>query len=139
MTERMTRKEIIRKIPGKTAEAVQIAILNLVNETGDCFSKVFKTITADNGSEFGEIATLEDNTATKVYFAHPYTSCERGTNERHNGLIRRHIPKGKRIDQYSIEAIASVQNWCNTLPRKILNYLTPDEAFEYQLGKIIGN
>jgi IS30 family transposase len=139
MTERMTRKEIIRKIPGKTAEAVQSALLHLVSEAGECFSKVFKSITADNGSEFAEISSLEEKTATKVYFAHPYASCERGTNERHNGLIRRFIPKGCRISQYSIEAISSVQNWCNTLPRKILKYLTPDEAFEDQLREIFHN
>jgi len=139
MTERMTRKEIIRKIPGRTSEAVQATLLNLASEAGECFSKVFKSITADNGSEFAEISSLEKALATRVYFAHPYTSCERGTNERHNGLIRRFIPKGCRISQYSIEAISQVQNWCNTLPRKILKYLTPDEAFEDQLKVIFYN
>jgi IS30 family transposase len=139
MTERMTRKEIIRKIPGRTAEAVQAALLNLASEAGECFSKVFKSITADNGSEFAEISSLEKTLATRVYFAHPYTSCERGTNERHNGLIRRFIPKGCRMSHYSIEAISRVQNWCNTLPRKILKYLTPDEAFEDQLRVIFYN
>ena len=64
---------------------------------------------------------------------------ERGTNERHNGLIRRFIPKGSCISKYIIEAISNVQNWCNTLPRKILKYLTPDEAFEAQLRKIFCN
>jgi IS30 family transposase len=139
MTERMTRKEIIRKIPSKTTQAVQAALLNLANEAGECFSKVFKSITADNGSEFADISSLERETTTKVYFAHPYASSERGTNERHNGLIRRFIPKGTCIGQYSIEAISSVQNWCNTLPRKILKYLTPDEAFEDQLRDIFYN
>ena len=100
---------------------------------------MFKSITADNGSEFAELSLLEGKTATKVYFAHPYSSYERGTNERHNGLIRRFIPKGNRIGQYSIEAIANIQNWCNTLPRKILNYLTPDEAFEDQLRNLLYN
>ena len=137
MTERMTRKEIIRKIPSKTVEAVQAALLNLANEAGECFSKVFKSITAENGSEFTGISSLEEKTTTKIYFAHPYASCERGTNERHNGLIRRFIPKGCRISQYSIEAISRVQSWCNTLPRKILNYLTPDEAFEDQRREIL--
>ena len=137
MTERMTRKEIIRKIPGKTVESVQNAILKLINEAGDYFSKVFKSFTCDNGSEFAEISSIEEIIDTKVYFAHPYSSWERGTNERHNGLIRRFIPKGRRISDFSIEAIAKIQNWCNTLPRKILGYLTPDEAFEDQLRKIL--
>lgn len=139
ITERNTRKEIIRKIPSKTAEAVRVDLLNLINETGKCFSKIFKTITADNGLEFAELSSLETEADTKVYFAHPYSSWERGTNERHNGLIRRFIPKGTFINQYSIEAIASVQNWCNTLPRKILNYLTPNEAFEEKLKEIMNN
>ncbi|MGF7185737.1 IS30 family transposase, partial [Desulfitispora alkaliphila] len=76
-------------------------------------------------------------TGSKIYFAHPYTSCERGTNERHNGLIRRFIPKGSALSQYSVDAISKVQNWCNTLPRKILNYLTPDEAFEEEIRTLL--
>lgn len=139
ITERMTRKEIIRIIPSKTAEAVQNELINLTKEVGDCFSEVFKSFTSDNGSEFAELSTLELGTKTKVYFAHPYSSGERGTNERHNGLIRRFIPKGRSINEFSIEAIARIQNWCNTLPRKILNYLTPDEAFENQISKILDN
>lgn len=139
ITERMTRKEIIRILPNKTAEAVKNSMLELVEACGELYSKVFKSITADNGSEFADLAMLETLTDSKIYFAHPYSSSERGTNERHNGLIRRFIPKGLRIDNYSIEAIRSVQNWCNTLPRKILNYLTPDEAFEDQLRTILYN
>lgn len=139
ITERLTRKEIIRKIPSKTAEAVQNAISNLTNEAGECFSKVFKSFTCDNGSEFADMSSIEQHTDTKVYFAHPYSSGERGTNERHNGLIRRFIPKGRSISAYSINAITRVQNWCNTLPRKILGYLTPDESFEDQLREVLYN
>lgn len=133
ITERKTRKEIIRVIPNKSADCVKNELRALINETGESFSKIFKSITADNGSEFAELSSLEQETDSKIYFAHPYTSSERGTNERHNGLIRRFIPKGKAISQCSIEAIRRVQEWCNTLPRKILNYLTPNEAFEAEL------
>jgi len=52
------------------------------------------------------------------------------------GLIRRFIPKGMRIDQLSTQAIADVETWCNSLPRKLLNYRTPDEIFEEELDKI---
>lgn len=137
LTERLTRKEIIRLLPNKTASSVQNSLLSLADEAGEHFSKVFKSITADNGSEFADLSSLEAHADCKVYFAHPYTSSERGTNERHNGLIRRFIPKGCRMSQYSVEAISGVQTWCNTLPRKILNYLTPDEAFEDQLRGLI--
>ncbi|OWZ82625.1 IS30 family transposase, partial [Natranaerobius trueperi] len=104
ITERQTRKEIIRKIPAKTTEAVQETLANLAYEMGDSFSKVFKSFTADNGLEFAELASLEKTSNTKVYFAHPYASGERGTNERHNGLIRRFIPKGKSLLDFSTEA-----------------------------------
>ncbi|WP_286673886.1 MULTISPECIES: IS30 family transposase [unclassified Clostridium] len=96
------------------------------------FSKVFKTITSDNGSEFADLSTLEADTDTNVYFTHPYSSFEQGTNERHNGLIRRFIPKGK----YSLDDIAFIEEWMNTLPRKILNYKTPEELFEMHLDEI---
>lgn len=135
MTERMTRKEIIRKIPSKTADSVKQAMNTLIAEAGPHFSKVFKSITSDNGSEFSDLDALES--ITDIYFTHPYSSSERGTNERHNGLIRRFIPKGARISNYSIEFISKVQQWCNTLPRKILGYLSPDEAFEDQLMNLI--
>jgi IS30 family transposase len=133
ITERKTRKELIRKMPDQSSESIMNALKTLANEAGDLFSTVFKSITADNGSEFSELASLEEITGTSIYFAHPYTSSERGTNERHNGLIRRFIPKGKSLHNYSKDDIAKVQNWCNTLPRKILNYLTPDEAFDDEL------
>lgn len=67
---------------------------------GDYFSKIFRTITTDNGSEFARLAELEAGTSTKVYFTHPYTSCEKGAIENRNGLIRRFIPKGKQISDW---------------------------------------
>jgi IS30 family transposase len=131
LTERLTRKEIIRKISSKTSAAVMKALKTLIDEAGPHFSTVFKSITSDNGSEFSHLSSLEP--LTTIYFAHPYSSFERGTNERHNGLIRRFIPKGKRISDYSAKFITKIQTWCNSLPRKILDYLSPDEAFDDQL------
>jgi len=135
IAERKTRHYIMLKIPDKTAAAVAIGLSALREEYGNGFSKVFKTITSDNGSEFAELSNLEQKNDTLVYFTHPYTSSERGTNECHNGLIRRFVPKGSRIDGYSIDDIAFVGDWCNTLPRKILGYASPEELFEQQLGK----
>ena len=73
---------------------------------------------------------------TLVYYTHPYTSCEKGTNERHNGIILGFIPKGKRISDFDVDYIADIEVWCNSLPRKILNYRTPDEVFEDELDLI---
>ncbi len=112
------------------------ALENLQAEYGDRFSRIFKTITADNGSEFSCVSELEKSTATRVYFAHPYSSFERATNERHNGLARRFILKGQAIEEFSEEQIAWIEDWCNTLPRKILDYATPEELFEAQLDEI---
>lgn len=134
--ERKTRYAIVLNIVSKTANAVMDAFSRLRSLFGEQFSQVFKTITGDNGSEFADLSTIESETDTKVYFTHPYSSFEKGTNERHNGLIRRFIPKGKRISDYSSDDIAFIEEWMNTLPRRILNYKTPEELFEMYLDKI---
>jgi len=128
LTERLTRKEHILKIEQKTTACVNQALKGLKQTYGSAFSKIFKTITADNGAEFSELKNALES-EQEVYYTHPYTSCERGTNERHNGLIRRFIPKGKSIDDIDPSVIAYVENWCNTLPRKILGYRSPSEVY----------
>ncbi len=136
LAERKTRHYIVKKIPSKTASAVMAALNELQEEYGEGFDAVFKTITSDNGQEFADLSSLEKTTATQVYFTHPYSSFERGTNERHNGLLRKFIPKGRRITGYSVDEIAMIEDWCNHLPRKILGYSTPAELFEQQLDHI---
>ena len=135
LTERKTRHEHILKIHQKTADCVNQAILTLKQTYGAMFSEVFKTITSDNGGEFSELS-LALNSDQAVYYTHPYTSSERGTNERHNGLIRRFIPKGKCIDDIDETLIAQVEAWCNTLPRKILGYRSPSEVFQDELKMV---
>lgn len=135
-SERKTRKELIVKVEAKACEAVKAAMKEVRQSYGSLFHQVFKTITADNGSEFAELPLSVDKAKTDVYFTHPYTSCERGTNERHNGLIRHFIPKGKAISKVSENTIVYVENWCNKLPRKILNYQTPEECFQMELSQL---
>lgn len=136
IVERKTRNAIVRKIVSKTADAVMSELKTIKNIYGAEFSQVFKTITGDNGSEFSELSTLENHTNTKVYFTHPYSSFEKGTNERHNGLIRRFIPKGKSMSDYSSAEIEFIEEWMNTLPRRILQYKTPEQLFESHLDEI---
>ena len=136
LAERKTRQYWIIPIENREADSVMSAFQEIHKEYSEHFDEVFKTITTDNGSEFARLPELEDLAETLVYFAHPYTSCEKGTNERHNGIIRRFIPKGKRISDYTLEEISNVEVWCNSLPRKILGYCTPDEAFEDELDLI---
>ena len=136
IAERKTRQFIVRKIDAKSANAVMAELNKIREECGEHFSTVFKTITGDNGSEFADLSTLESITDTNIYFTHPYSSFEKGTNERHNGLIRRFLPKGTRMADCSIDTIAFIEDWCNTLPRKILGYRTPEELFEAELDRI---
>lgn len=136
LLERHTRRYMLIKIAGKTSSAVMDGFAKVRDYFGKKFSDVFKTITTDNGSEFADLSKLEEVSGTMVYYAHPYASWEKGSNERHNRLVRRFIAKGKRISDYGLEAIARIEEWCNNLPRKILGYKTPDELFEDKLDEI---
>ena len=71
-----------------------------------------------------------------IYFTHPYTSCEKGTVECHNRMLRRFIPKGKSIDDYSADEIMIFADIMNALPRKLLGYHTPEELFDAELDRI---
>lgn len=135
LIERMTRNAIWLKVKDHSAAAVSEAVSGLKAEYGDLFSKVFKTITADNGSEFSELATVKPDD-TEVYFTHPFSSWEKGTNECHNRILRRFIPKGEPIANYSDDDISFMADWANSLPRKILSYKTPGEIFDEQLDLI---
>ncbi|MEK4303325.1 IS30 family transposase [Oceanobacillus sp. FSL K6-0251] len=128
LVERKTRMAIVQRIPGKNAPEVRDALEGIFQEYPNV-QQTFKSITADNGSEFSELSEQGKEMEIDVYFAHPYASWERGTNERHNGLLRRFIKKGQPIHAYSDQHIAEVANWMNTSPRKILNYETPEENF----------
>ena len=136
MIERKTREYWMIRVPGRDPDGIMEALREVRSRYSEHWDDVFKTITTDNGSEFSLLSGLEDLSKTLVYFAHPYTSCEKGSVERHNGLIRRFIPKGRRIDSFSDEQICQIEVWCNSLPRRILGYSTPDELFEDELDRI---
>lgn len=129
LVERVTDNYIAMRIPSKTSEAVQAAMQALHTEYGNRFSDVFKSITADNGSEFENFAQVEQ-WGTLVYFAHPYSSWERPINERHNGLLRGFIPKGVSMEKFSPEQVLAFADELNGRPRRRLGYRTPEELFE---------
>lgn len=135
LTERKTRNCIWIKAADHTADAVQEAIQRVMSHFESVAAAVFKTVTGDNGSEFARLIELTSQ-GTKVYFTHPYSSWEKGTNECHIKLLRRFIPKGVSMAKYSSEDIAYMADWANSLPRKILGYKTPDELFEAELDRI---
>lgn len=128
LTERKTRFEIIFKLQYKTSDEV-VKKFNQVKEfMKKNYNKIFKSITTDNGTEFSKFLEIIQDTNTKIYFCHPYCSGEKGTNEKHNSMIRYFIPKKTLIENYTYEDINKIATWMNNYPRKILNYKTPLEA-----------
>jgi len=89
----------------------------------------FKTITADNGTEFHDYALIERATGTSFYFATPHHSWERGTNENTNGLIRQYVPKGTSMAKLSQRRCNAIARALNHRPRKRLGFKTPAECF----------
>ena len=136
LAERNTDFYITRKIPAKAAEAVNSKIRQIKEGFGAESEKIFRTLTSDRGLEFASLAELEKDSTTKVYFAHPYSSYERGINERHNRILRRFIPKGADINKITEEELESLEDLINGLPRKRLGYKTPEELFNEQLDLI---
>lgn len=132
LVEQKTRFEVIMKIHGKDAVAVNKALISLKERAGENFSQIFKTITSDNGSEFSGLHE-EFHEAVEIYFAHPYASWERGTSENQHKIIRRFLPKGSSFLDISEKQCLRIQQWMNDYPRKILGYETPQEAFIKEL------
>lgn len=135
LVEKVTNQYLAIRIPGRTSQAVNEAMLSLKAEFGDRFSEIFKSITVDNGPEFDSFAENEA-LGTKVYFAHPYSSWERPQNERHNGLLRAFVPKHRSIERYDAEEILYFADELNGRPRKRMGYRTPEELFEKFLDSV---
>jgi IS30 family transposase len=133
LTERKTRQEIIVRLPDKTQRSVKRAIDRLERKHGGDFKTKFKTITVDNGSEFLDFTSLEmsfkrDEKRFKMYYAHPYSCWERGSNENANGIIRRFFPKGTDFNKVGIAKIQAVEDWMNDYPRRILGGISANAA-----------
>jgi IS30 family transposase len=135
LVERVTRMCLWIKAENHTADAIQAALESVMEYFDEQKNEVFKTITGDNGSEFANLSLFEDG-KLKVYFTHPYSSWEKGTNECHNKMLRRFIPKGKSISDYDADDICFFADCINGLPRKILGYRTPEMMFESFLDAI---
>lgn len=135
LLEKQTSNNISIYIENKTSESVQAAFLQLIDLYGTKFNEVFKSITSDNGTEFSRLTELE-SFGTKVYFSHPYSAWERGQNEKYNGMLRRYIPKGVPISNFTCDEVASIGDYLNALPRRSLGYRTPEELFDAALDRI---
>lgn len=143
LTERLTRREIIRLLPDKTAGSVVKALDDIERGMGGGFQKLFRTITCDNGTEFSDSAGIERSVyggaRTKAYYCHPYSSYERGSNENANKLIRRWQPKGTVFDDLTAEQVQALEDWTNQYPRKIHGWLTAEDMFQRSLHSCMNN
>jgi IS30 family transposase len=130
LVERKSRKSIYVLLKNKTQGEVIEALRRIQKRNGGDFSEVFKTITSDNGSEFLDSEGMKNAIKCgEIYYAHPYSSWERGSNENGNRMLRRFIPKGKDLSELTEEELQTYENWVNNYPRRILGYLTANEAY----------
>jgi len=130
--ERKSRKCLLFRLKNKTQKEVMAALKRLSRRFGADFVKLFKTITADNGSEFLDFESMEKalRCKVKIYYAHPYSSWERGTNENGNRMLRRFYPKGTDFSSIPYGELRKAQEWINNYPRKILSGKTANMLFE---------
>lgn len=131
LTERRSRQEMIFKLPDKKAATIR-NVFDKLERTMPDFRQRFRSLTTDNGNEFLEYEKLRQSiyggVRFEVYYCHSYAAWEKGTNENHNRMIRRWIPKGTDISKITKKRIAEIQAWMNSYPRKVLGWKTPDEA-----------
>lgn len=130
LVDRYSREGIILKLTSQTQAAVIRALNGLERKWGAAqFRHRFKSITVDNGAEFWDWEGLETSILSKeprttIYYAHPYSSWERGSNENLNGFIRYYIPKGTPLKQFTRSDLRELQDYINEYPRKILGGLS---------------
>ena len=125
VVDRKSKFTLIKKVDSKQAKEVTKALIGMLLP----LKPITKTITSDNGKEFAYHKEVSDALDTDFFFAHPYSSWERGLNEHTNGLIRQYLPKKTVFTQISKEEITTIQDKLNHRPRKVLNYRTPYEVF----------
>lgn len=131
LVERKTRFVFIVPINSRQSKTVTKAIATTMKNLNP---ELRKTMTHDNGTEMANHKWLTEKTGMDVYFANPYSSWERGTNENTNGLIRRFFPKGTDFSKVSKSQLIKAQNNLNNRPRKVLGYKTPHEMMELEIA-----
>lgn len=133
MVERKTRFTYIIFLKDRTSETMTKAVAKTLN---NLIPEARKTMTYDNGMEMANHKWLTEHTGMDIYFAHPYSPWERGTNENTNGLIRRYFPKKTDFNNITEQQLMQAQNRLNNRPRKVLKYKTPAYMLEMEINKI---
>ena len=134
VVERVSKHTTIVKLPDKSSGAVTRALIDLAKNLP------FKitSLTSDNGTEFADYATVKQKLGCDFFFAHPYSSWERGLNENTNGLIRQYIPKKTDFDLYDGKFIKDIEIKLNNRPRKTLGFYSPNQYLERNFVQTIG-
>jgi IS30 family transposase len=130
LVERATGCVLLGKLPSRSVAATNRRIIRLIRS----HPHLFKTITADNGTEFHGYADIERMTGAVFYFATPYHSWERGTNENTNGLLRQYIPKRRSMKYLTQARCTEIARRLNNRPRKRHGYLSPIEILARSLN-----
>lgn len=125
IVERVSKKTILKKVNFKTAELVSKATIEGLKP----YSSLVYTITGDNGTEFAYHEKISQELNADFYFAHPYSSWERGLNENTNGLVRQYLKKGSDFSNITDDDLVLIMSKLNSRPRKALGYATPNQMF----------
>lgn len=126
IVDRASKLTKLAVVPRKTAVFVEQAIVSKLG----VYKAHVHTLTSDNGREFANHKGISKRLSANFYFSTPYHSWERGLNEHTNGLVRQYFPKTIRFDNLTQKEVEKVEVLLNNRPRKVLNFLTPIEAFE---------
>ncbi|AUS07070.1 IS30 family transposase [Pseudotamlana carrageenivorans] len=130
IVERKSRYTLIIKLKARNSKEIAKMFSKELNKLDPIFKK---SMTYDNGIEMARHETITKKTGMKIYFAHPYSSWERGTNENTNGLIRRYLPKGTDFNKIDLNTFIEIQEKLNNRPRKIIGFKTPNEVMIKEL------
>ena len=142
LTERKTRFEIVELLQSHTCAEVLKALSRVEKRFKENFSEIFKSITVDNGCEFNDYEGMKNSLKMKgdefdIYYCHPYSSYERGSNENQNRLVRRHYPKGTDFDKaLSKKKVKKIEEWINDYPRELFDGLTARQLFRQEIEKL---
>ena len=132
LVERKSGYALVSKVNRKTSDQVSAAIIKRLKP----LAWRVKTITYDNGKEFAEHKFIDASLGSKAYFADPFASWQRGSNENYNGLLRQYIPKKRRLSTVTDEELKMIEDRLNHRPRKRLGFKTPHQVFHESLNRV---
>jgi IS30 family transposase len=132
LVERKSGFAVLAHVTRKTSELVSQAIITSLAP----LAQRVRTVTYDNGKEFADHAVVDEALRSTAYFADPYASWQRGSNENFNGLLRQYIPKKRPLSTVTNDELKMIQDLINHRPRKRLGFKTPHEVFHQSLKRV---